>query len=73
MSIWWLSYASEADGNRGVVIVRAESFFGAVAESRRLGLSPGGEVRGFEVPSEEARLEPYVGRWLSPNEARELA
>lgn len=51
MSLWWLSYAGE-EGSRGVVVVEGEDFFSAVERSKVLGLSPGGQVRGFVVPAE---------------------
>lgn len=71
--LWWLSYAGE-DVSHGVVVVRAGSFLDAVAKASRLGLSPGGQVRGFEAPQEqEPALARYEGQWLAPDEARELA
>lgn len=75
MSLWWLSYVDEErDVSRGVVVVRADSFLGAVAQARRLELSPGGQVKGFEVPlAEEPALLPYEGSWISTNDARALA
>ena len=75
MSLWWLSYVDEERNvSRGVVIVRAGSFLDAVAQARRLELSPGGQVKGFEVPvAEEAAFLPYEGAWISTNDARKLA
>lgn len=74
-TIWWLSYVDEwRDVSRGVVVVRAASFFGAVARARKLGISPGGQVRGWVAPAEhEAELEPYVDRFIPEEEARVLA
>lgn len=75
MSLWWLSYADEqTDESRGVAVVRADSFLGAAAEARRLGISPGGQVQGFEAPlEEEVALRPYEGKLLSPEEAQRVA
>lgn len=51
--VWWLSFG---DGSRprgkqalGVVIVKAGGFGAAIDESSRLGVNPGGEVRGWPV------------------------
>lgn len=71
--IWWLSYASDEDVCRGVVIVEGDSFLDAVAAARRQNLSPGGGVRGSLVPA-EARVivEPHLNRFFTEEEARGL-
>ena len=53
--LWWLSFAA-ADGFRGVVLTRAGSFIEANQKTHMLGVNPGGEVRGFEVPITYAYL-----------------
>lgn len=47
---WWLSYADD-DGFRGGAFVQAHSFEAACVESKRLGISPGGQVHGTETPT----------------------
>jgi hypothetical protein len=49
--LWWLSYAND-EGFRGVVITYSSDFLTACMRSRMLGVSPGGQVRGFELPPE---------------------
>lgn len=71
MALWWLSYANESSSS--LVIVRASSFLEAAARSRELDLSPGGQVRGWQVPAPyEAKLLPYENRRLTEAEVREL-
>ena len=73
--LWWLSYADEkTDQSLGVVIVRAPSFPRAAVRANELGVSPGGQLKGFEAPLDyESVLEPFMDRLLTPVEARELA
>lgn len=75
LPLWWLSYVDETvDESRGVAIVRAQTFFEAVAKARRLGISPGGQLKGFEAPTAyESVLGPFENRHLSAVEARALA
>lgn len=74
MSVWWLSYVSEHGEARGVVIVEAQDFLTACAVSRQLELSPGGEVRGFEVPDDVTmHAEGYRNRFYPPEDARAIA
>jgi hypothetical protein len=74
MKLWWLSYADES-GFRGVVITRAEGFLMACARSNLLGISPGGQVQGFELSSkaEEDFAAGDLDRCLSEEEARRYA
>jgi hypothetical protein len=69
---WYLSYAIESgendDGFRGGVVVEAVSFLAACAESKRRGLSPGGQVHGEPVPpvvSSDPRFAQYVNRLMN--------
>ncbi|MFA4900880.1 MAG: hypothetical protein WC563_15285 [Brevundimonas sp.] len=72
----WLSFA---DGNLptgsqflGAVVVEAPSFLAAVAESHRLGINPGGEVQGVEVPRAITIPPAYVNRILTRAECEAL-
>lgn len=47
---YWLSFADDL-GFRGVVILEADSFDGALTKSHRAGVNPGGEVQGFLLPA----------------------
>ena len=71
--LWWLSYAGE-EGSRGVVLCEGESFLHACQRSHQLGLSPGGEVKGFLVPEGEwsIRCAPFVDK-LSTREKLEAS
>jgi hypothetical protein len=51
-NIWWLSFAGE-EGHRGCAIVHALDFGQAVHTAHVLGINPGGEVKGVEMPEEE--------------------
>lgn len=51
-SLWWLSFA-DPDLPRGrqflgVVVVRADDMKDAMQKAWRLGINPGGEVKGYE-------------------------
>ena len=52
MNTWWLSFADD-DGCRGVCIVDAPDFLLAVVRTKALGINPGGEVWGHEMPDVE--------------------
>lgn len=71
---WWLSFA-DAERFRGLVITRGTSFIDAVARTHKLGISPGGQVAGSEIPPRVlAMLLPEVrDRLLSKEEAEALA
>jgi hypothetical protein len=48
---WWLSFVDPEDGMLlGVVIVWSESFDRALTRCGRLGVDPGGGVRGTKLP-----------------------
>ena len=73
MASWWLSYA-DADGFRGACIVTGPDFLGACSTAKKLELSPGGQVRGVEIPAE---LAPHIeDKWrlrlLSKADAQEF-
>ncbi len=71
--LWWLSYAGQ-EGSRGVVLVSARDFLHACERSKILGLSPGGEVKGFEVPEGEwfDRCSAFCNRRMTRQELQAL-
>ena len=70
-SFWYLSYAGETKFNGGV-IVRAYGFVHACHRARDLGINPGGEIRGFPVPSGHAPPAKYLDKCLSKVELEEF-
>jgi hypothetical protein len=71
--LWWLSFVSEADVFLGLAIVEGGSETEAVLRAHQLGIHPGGQLMGFEVPPEyRATCEPHQDRSLTADEARAL-
>lgn len=74
-SWWWLSFCDPArpKGEQflGVAIVRAGGVVSAAAEAGRLGINPGGEVAGADLPMEpdEAWRLAWCERLLTREEA----
>ena len=71
---WW--YLSFADHKwKGAVVVQAHGIMGAVEEANRLGINPGGEVRGMRldssVPLPEG-MEEMTNRLLSKADLAKL-
>ena len=73
---WWLSFA---DANRpkgtqflGAVLVRAGSMIEAVGNAHILGINPGGEVRGFEIPDGTEPIASYTNRLLNREECEQF-
>jgi len=71
---WWLSFVDDERpvGQRclGVTVVEGRDFQSAVERASALGINPGGEVAGVELPpplSEQYRH--YRGRLVSREEA----
>jgi len=65
--IWWLSFA---DGNKpkgsqflGAIIIHANDFIEAITETHMLGINPGGECQGMQVPPEGELLVPIGEEW----------
>lgn len=56
-AFYWLSFASE-EGNLGCALVEASSMEEAVTEAHRLGINPGGEVMGVEIPADALLADP---------------
>jgi hypothetical protein len=56
---WWLSFA-DGDGFLGAALVAARDFVDAVDVTHRLGINPGGEVLGTEMP-----LMPVDAEWTN--------
>lgn len=54
LSYWWLSFADSErpEGSQflGVCIVQAKGITSAIRLTHTLGINPGGEVAGFELP-----------------------
>lgn len=74
---WWLSFVDPElpEGSRflGVAIVQAGDFAAAVARAHRLGINPGGEVEGIEMPTIAATPEDMRERLLGQQEAQMAA
>lgn len=71
MAVWWLSFADK-NGSLGVCLVEARGFMRAVSIAHALGINPGGEVQGVEVPPTEQEWRLPRNRLLSPPDLREL-
>jgi hypothetical protein len=85
---WYLSFAEPnvdeggtapvGEGFRGGLYIEAASLADAVTQSHELGLNPGGEVAGIEIPAEamadfEENVPPELRlRLLSKNEVEGL-
>jgi hypothetical protein len=67
---WYLSFASY-DCFLGAAIVRGRGLVSAFRETHRLGLNPGGEVLGLNMPSEWDYSE-WTNRLLTWAECEEL-
>ena len=66
---WWLSFVDPEDGKLlGVVIVWGESFDGALTRCGRLGINPGGGVRGTKIPKGAEPDKQFFNRLLSAEE-----
>jgi hypothetical protein len=66
---WWVSFVDPEDGKLlGVVIVWGESFDDALTRCGRLGVNPGGGVRGTKLPKEAAPDKQFLDRLLSAEE-----
>ena len=50
MNIWWLSFADD-DGFLGGCFIEAADMLDAVTKTHRLGINPGGEAMGAELPN----------------------
>jgi hypothetical protein len=68
---WWLSFADphRPEGTQflGVAIVEADSFLSAHSQCNRLGINPGGEIRGFELGAVPDKRD--MNRLLTRDEA----
>jgi hypothetical protein len=51
--VMWLSFADEG-GFRGVIIIKAHGIADALTKCNVLGINPGGQVAGHEIPDEYA-------------------
>lgn len=50
-SWWWLSFAGD-EGFIGAILTKANGFISAVQKTHTLGINPGGEVKGAQLPDE---------------------
>jgi len=64
--------SAEGEQFLGVAIVRGSDFLLAVARAHVLGVNPGGEVRGWQVPDDHALPEGSTDRLLSRAELDRL-
>lgn len=71
--MWWLSYAND-EGFLGAVVVRASHFLEACQASGIMGLSPGGQVKGLEIPAEfrSKVADRWIERLLTEEECKEF-
>ena len=58
---WYISFADD-DGFRGVVIVQGQGFITALDRATRLGINPGGEVKGMQLADDVASKVPIETR-----------
>jgi hypothetical protein len=61
---WYISFADD-DGFLGGVVIKGKGFTSAIMASHRLGINPGGEAMGIEIPPDHEPPESAVGRLLS--------
>lgn len=71
MNWMYLSFASDAGFLDGCV-VRAKSIDQAVREAHRLGINPGGDVLGLEVPAHMIPQPHYRERLMTKDEIRSM-
>jgi hypothetical protein len=68
---WWLSFADD-EGFLGGVLTRARGFLSAVQKARNLGINPGGEVQGIEIPEDVPEShKSYADQLLSKQDIEE--
>jgi len=67
---FWLSFAGRKF--KGVAIVHADDFIEAVMICNLLGINPGGEVAGHEIPPVLVAPPEYVNKLLTKAEAKTL-
>lgn len=76
VKLWWLSFCDpyKPAGSQflGACLVRAPDMIAAITRAHALGINPGGEVQGLEVPpqtpAKEALIAPRVERLMSRGE-----
>jgi hypothetical protein len=74
---WW--YFSFCDPGRprgkqfvGALVVKASGYISAIEGTHLLGLNPGGEVSGLEIPYEDDEAEPWAYRLLTREEVKQM-
>jgi hypothetical protein len=74
MKLWWLSFAdpNKPTGTQflGASIVKAHRFDEAVKVAHILGCNPGGEVKGFELPSDYRVPDEFVGKLMDKEQCK---
>lgn len=66
---WWLSFANPGPkGFLGVVIIKAPTFEKAIEKAWRLGINPGGQVKGLIVRLTQEQLREWGERLLTRSE-----
>jgi len=70
--LWWLSFADALRGFLGVAIVEAHGFIGAIVETLKMDLNPGGEVKGCPLPQDFQVPEEAKNRLLSEEDIGRL-
>lgn len=69
MPWWWISFADEEkDEFLGVVITEAADFEVALMKTEVMGINPGGQAAGLEIPEYDDR--DFVDRLLTEEECR---
>jgi len=71
MGWWYLSYAGEG-GFRGGAVIEARGFTGAAYVANILKISPGGQVMGAPIPSDQVPGEEYRHRLLTKDELNKV-
>ena len=73
---WWLSFADadlpEGSQFLGVAIVKARGIASAAQTAHRLGINPGGEVMGMQVPQGKQIPSEYCNHLLTRTEAESV-
>jgi len=73
---WWLSFAEDAPQNGrgflGACLVRGHGLVGATCAAHALGINPGGEVCGVEVPDSFSVKSGWAQRLLTREECVEF-
>lgn len=64
---WWLSFA-DTSGFLGGVLIKASGFATAIQMTHKLGINPGGEVKGVPMETIPHEHEQHANKLLSRND-----